>query len=271
MVRQKHIQSNVGLRILFWVITGLIFAFLLLPTVIIILSAFSPTEYATFPPQGFSVKWFRSLFTSPTWMAAIANSLKILVIAVPLVTILGTLAAYGLYVANFRGKSLLQTLILSPIMIPAIILGISFLYLATSTGLLGTYTIMIAGHIIVALPYVFRSVTNVLVGLDPNIQRASTILGASPWHTFSHVIVPNIKSGILSGAIFAAITSLGEVSISLLVSSATTTTVPVQTMTYIDQTFDPSVNAVAVIFILVAVILIAILEKLAQKSNTEVF
>ncbi|MFD0898553.1 ABC transporter permease [Loigolactobacillus binensis] len=258
-------------KIIFRSITAIIFIFLLLPTLIIVLSAFSPTEYATFPPQGFSLRWFTAVFTDQAWVLAIENSLKIAVVTIPIATIIGTLAAYGIYASNFHWKSGLQAFVLSPIMLPAIILGISFLYLATAFGLLGSYTIIAAGHIIVAIPYVFRSVTNVLVGLNKDIQRASMILGATPFKTFLKVVMPNIISGVFLGAVFAGITSLGEVSISLLVSSSQTVTIPVQTMNYIDQTFDPSVNAVAVIFIIIAIVLITILEKVAEKNKIDVF
>jgi len=250
-----------GLKWFSWITGGLVYAFLTLPVLVIVLSAFSPESYPQFPPRGFSLRWFDALLANPAWLAALKNSVLLLVIVTPLTVILGTTAAYALARLDFRGREALLAFVLSPLMIPQVVLGIALLYVMASMGMAGSLVGLAAGHIVVALPYTVRTASVSLAAVNRKLESASMNLGAGPWYTFRHVTLPLIKPGIVAGAVFAAVTSFGEVSVSLFMSAPSTITMPVRIFSYVDQTFDPAVNAVSVVFIAIAVVALVVIEK----------
>ena len=249
-----------------WRIAGigagaLVYVFLSLPVLVIFLSAFSPEAYPQFPPQQFSLRWFYAFFENPGWTRALQVSAWLLLIVTPLTTLLGTTAAYALARLEFPGRSALQAFVLSPLIIPQVVLGIALLYVMTGAGMAGSMAGLAAGHIVVALPYAVRTVSVSLAAMDRRLEAASMNLGATPAYTFRHVTLPLIKPGIVAGAVFAAVTSFGEVSVSLFLTAPGTVSMPVRIFTYIDQTFDPVVNAVSAIFILLAVLALVLIER----------
>jgi len=252
---------------LVWITGIVVYLFLILPILVIVFSAFSPSEYPEFPPTGFSLKWFTAVFGNPQWLDSLWISVILLIIVTPLTVILGTMASYSLARLNFRGKELIQSLILSPLMIPQVVLGIGLLYLFTMMGINGSIIALVVGHMIVCFPYVVRTVSVSVSNLNPVLEKASMNLGATPMQTFYKVTIPLIKPGILAGAVFSAVTSFGEISISLFVSAPSTVSVPVRTFGYIDQTFDPTINAISVIFIIISVIALVIIEKTIGLSK----
>jgi len=237
------------------------YLFLAIPTLVIVLSAFSPTPYPSFPPESLSLKWFGEVFGDADWMHAIWMSAVLVLVVTPITTVLGSLPAYGLRRVGGRLHSLLQTFLLSPLMVPEIVLGMALLYLFIALGMNGSFFALVAGHALICFPYVVRNVSVSLAGIDPKLEDAALNLGASRWAVFRTIIIPLALPGIIAGAIFSSVMSLGEVSISLLVSAPDTITVPVRVFSYIDQTFDPSVNAVAVIFIAIAVVAMLALDR----------
>ncbi|RPD94036.1 ABC transporter permease [Candidatus Pantoea deserta] len=238
-----------------------IYAFLALPVLVIVLSAFSPEPYPQFPPQGFSLRWFSALLQDEGWIASLWISALLLAIVTPVTVVLGTFAAWSLARLEFRYREALQAFILSPLMIPQVVLGIALLYVLTAAGIAGMISGLVLGHVVVALPYVVRTVSVSLASMDKRLEAVSMSLGAGRWYTFRHVTLPLIKPGILAGAVFAAVTSFGEVSVSLFLSAPDTITVPVRVFNYVDQTFDPTVNAISVIFIIFAVLILMVIEK----------
>lgn len=250
-----------------WTSGILVYLFLILPVFVIAISAFSPSEYPEFPPKEFSLKWFSAIFTNPQWMDSLWISILLLFIVTPITVIMGTMASYALARLQFKGKGLIQSFVLSPLMIPQIVLGIALLYLFTMMGINGSITGLVIGHIIISFPYVVRTVSVSVSNLDPRLELASMNLGATPLQSFFKVTLPLIKPGIIAGAVFAAVTSFGEISISLFVTSPTTITVPVRTFGYIEQTFDPSINAISVIFIVISVVALLIIEKTIGLSK----
>lgn len=239
----------------------LVYLFLALPVLVIALSAFSPDPYPQFPPHGFSLRWFEALMQDEGWMTSLSVSALLLVVATPVTVALGTFAAWALARLEFRYRGALQAFILSPLMIPQVVLGIALLYVLTAAGIAGTLSGLVIGHVVVALPYVVRTVSVSLAVMDRRLEAVSMSLGAGRWYSFRKVTLPLIKPGIMAGAVFAAVTSFGEVSVSLFLSAPDTITVPVRVFNYVDQTFDPTVNAISVIFILLAVLLLVVIEK----------
>ncbi|MFJ5437482.1 ABC transporter permease [Pectobacterium brasiliense] len=239
----------------------LVYAFLALPVLVIVLSAFSPETYPQFPPRDISLRWFRALLEDENWRSSLSVSLLLLVIVTPLTVMVGTFAAWALARLEFRYRESLQAFILSPLMIPQVVLGIALLYVLMAAGLAGSVTGLVIGHMVVALPYVVRTVSVSLAAMDRRLEAVSMSLGAGRAYTFRHVTLPLIKPGMLAGAVFAAVTSFGEVSVSLFLSAPDTITVPVRIFNYVDQTFDPTVNAISVIFIAIAVLMLIVIEK----------
>lgn len=239
----------------------LVYLFLILPVLVIFLSAFSPEAYPQFPPETLSLRWFEEFFANPAWIKTLKISAWLLLVVTPLTTLLGTTAAYALARLEFPGRAAVQAFVLSPLIIPQVVLGIALLYVLTGMGLAGSLTGLAIGHILVALPYVVRTVSVSLASLDRRLESASMNLGATPAYTFRHVTLPLIKPGIVAGAVFAAVTSFGEVSVSLFLTAPGTITMPVRIFTYIDQTFDPVVNAVSAIFIVLAVLALVLIER----------
>ncbi|TDQ42923.1 ABC transporter permease [Aureibacillus halotolerans] len=244
-----------------WATGILVYVFLLLPVLVIALSAFSPTPYPTFPPSGFSLHWFGEVFRNEAWTAALMNSIVLLLIVTPLTVLLGTTAAYALARLRFPGRGALQAFMLSPLMIPQVVLGIALLYVFTSLGWSGSLGALVIGHMIIAFPYVVRTVSVSMSNMNPRLELASQSLGAGPAETFYKITLPLIKPGIIAGAVFSAVTSFGEISISLFVSGPSTVTIPVRTFGYIEQTFDPTVNAISFLFIVVSIVALIIIEK----------
>ena len=254
-------RSNPLTRLLVKLAGWLVYLFLALPVVVIVLSAFSPGNWPDFPPKSFSLRWFEALWQDQDWHNSLNISLILVVVVTPLTVLLGTSAAWALARMQFRLRGVLQAFILSPLMIPQIMLGVALLYQLTAWDLIGGLTGLAIGHIVVSLPYVVRTVSVSLAAMDRRLENASMSLGASPLYTFTHVTLPLIKPGVLAGALFAAVTSFGEISISLFLSAPDTVTTPVRIFNYVDQTFDPTVNAISVLFIGGAVVVLLLLEK----------
>jgi putative spermidine/putrescine transport system permease protein len=146
-------------------------------------------------------------------------------------------------------------------MIPQVVLGIALLYVLTAVNIAGLALGLVIGHTVVSLPYVVRTVSVSLAAMDRRLEGVSMSLGAGRWYTFRHVTLPLILPGIVAGTVFTAVTSFGEVSVSLFLSAPDTITVPVRIFNYVDQTFDPSVNAISVIIIAIAVLVLLVIEK----------
>jgi putative spermidine/putrescine transport system permease protein len=237
------------------------FVFMGLPILVVVLSAFSPTAFPEFPPSGISFEWFEEVFTKRAWVKAIKTSLTLLLMVTPLSVVLGTCAAYGLHRVRFRGRELLQSFLMSPLMIPQIVLGIALLYVFSALGVTGSLWTMAVGQTVVCIPYVLRCVNASLASFDGALENASMSLGAGPWTTFRRVTLPLIRPGVVAGTVFAAVTSFGEVSISLFLSSPTAMPVSVRIFNYIEQTFDPAVTAVSAIFIFVSVVVLFVIDR----------
>lgn len=265
--RNFHKNPAKWIDIVVWTLGILVFLFLTLPVLVIALSAFSPTEYPEFPPKEFSLKWFQAVLDNPQWIDSLWVSVILLLIVTPLTVTLGTMASFALARLQFKGKWVIQSFVLSPLMIPQIVLGIALLYVFTMMGINGTMTGLVIGHMIICFPYVVRTVAVSVSNLDPRLELASMNLGASPIKTFFKITLPLIRPGIIAGTVFSTVASFGEISISLFVSSPSTTTVPVRTFSYIEQTFDPSINAISVIFILISVVALIIIERTIGLSK----
>jgi len=243
------------------------FLFLVLPVLIIIPISFSSSSFLSYPLPGFSTKWYEALFVPYPWMMSVKNSLIVASATTVLATCLGTLAAYGLTITSFRFKPILVGLLISPLVVPLVITALaSYLFLA-SIGLLGTYTGLILIHTALAVPFVLITVMATLQGFDVNLIRAGASLGARPYKVFRHVTLPLILPGVLSGAIFAFITSFDEIVVAMFIAGPAQFTLPRQLYAGLRDHLNPSIVAIAALLILVSVLLMGVVELLRRRSE----
>ncbi|AGI66686.1 polyamine ABC transporter permease protein [Octadecabacter antarcticus 307] len=271
----------------FRVICGFIFFFLIAPIIVIIPLSFNAQNFFTFTPEmlaldpaGFSTKHYQDFFTDSDWQLALRNSLKIAPVATFLSVSLGTLAAIGLSQSHVPFRRLIMAILISPMIVPLIIsaTGMFFFYsnpyIPTPFGridlpftLTGTYLGVVLAHAALGIPFVIITVTATLVGFDQSLTRAAANMGANPVTTFFKVQMPLILPGVVSGGLFAFITSFDEVVVVLFVGSAAQKTLPWQMFTGLREQISPTILAVATILIAVSIVLLIVVEMLRRRSE----
>jgi putative spermidine/putrescine transport system permease protein len=239
-----------------------VYLFLLAPLLVVVAVSFDPTDAFRFPPPGFSVRWYRAFFTSDTFVRAFFQvSLLVALSVSALATAIGGIAAVGLVRFLSRGRTLMETLFLTPIVVPEILLGAAlFLFysrLKISTSVAG----LVAGHLLLAIPYVVRTVSAGLVGIDRSLEEAAMSLGASRAQAFWKVTLPLIRSSLLSAAIFAFIVSFSDINIALFVAGPESVTLPVHVFSQIVWQADPTIAAASTLQILLIAALLAIAQR----------
>jgi putative spermidine/putrescine transport system permease protein len=269
--------TTLGERIWFYSfrsICTLIFLFLIIPILIIMPLSFNAVPFFTFTeamlsfdPAGYSLKWYEEFFSSLNWQGAVKNSLIIAFFSTILATVLGTLAALGLSRSIMPFKSVLMGLLISPMIVPLIISAAGMYFFYSRIGLQGTFTGVILAHAALGTPFVVITVTATLSGFDEVLIRSSASLGAKPTTTFFHVIMPLILPGVISGALFAFITSFDEVVVILFVGSYKQRTIPWQMFSGIREQISPTILAVATILVLFSMALLTVVELLRRRNE----
>jgi len=258
----------------FRVICGLIFFFLIFPILVILPLSFNAQDFFTFTkemlelnPAGYSFKHYHDFFTNPDWQQALTNSVLIAPVATILATGFGTLAAIGLSQSHVPYKSAIMAVLISPMIVPLIISAAGMYFFYSRIGLQGTYWGVVLAHAALGTPFVIITVTATLVGFDRSLVRASASLGANPVTTFFKVQMPLIIPGVVSGALFAFITSFDEVVVVLFLGSAGQKTLPWQMFTGLREQISPTILAVASLMVAISVVLLTVLELLRRRSE----
>lgn len=261
------------------VICGAIFFFLIAPILVIIPLSFNAEPYFTFTPEmlsfkasGYSLRWYQDIVNNEQWLHSIKNSFIIGISATLLATAFGTVAALGLSRAELPFKRLLMAVLISPMIVPLIISAAAmfFFYSApfgSSFALTQTYAGVILAHAALGTPFVVITVTATLVGFDKNLIRASNSLGADSITTFFKVIMPLILPGVISGALFAFVTSFDEVVVVLFMAGFEQRTIPRQMWAGIREQISPTILAVATLLICLSTILLATIELLRRRNE----
>ena len=234
-------------------LVALILLVMIAPIVVVIVLSFSSAAYLTFPPPAFGVRWYQTYLGSRDWLAATALSIEVAIAVVVLATVLGTLAAMGLARLPAVARLLAAGLILSPLIMPVIIVAIGLYYAFARFGLVGTPLGLILAHTCLAVPFVVTSVGASLARLDRRLEMASLGLGATPLGTFRQVTLPLILPGVLVGALFAFITSFDELVVALFLSGANAVTLPRRMWEDLRYALDPTIAAVSTLTIAVTV------------------
>jgi len=234
----------------------LVAIWLVAPTLVVVPMSFNENKSLAFPPQGFSWQWYQNFFTNPDWMSSFLNSVKVASIVAALATVLGTLAAFGLDRMKARPANLLRMLMLTPMVVPGVVLAIGIYAVYLDAHLVGTLTGFVLAHTILALPFVLIAVSASLEVFDRRLETAAASLGAGALTAFRTVTLPLILPGILSGLLFAFATSFDEIVVSLFITNPYLKTLPVQIFSSITRDADPTVAAVGTILLLATTILI---------------
>jgi putative spermidine/putrescine transport system permease protein len=244
--------------------TATVVAFMLIvvPILIVVVTAFSPLDYFEFPPRSLSLRWFAEFFRLDNMRNAFALSLELALLAATLATLLGTMGA--LFLARRRGwlAGLLQTLFLAPLVFPTIILGVALLLLYKTVGM-PVFPGLLIAHCIIGLPYGFRTVLASAQALDPALEEAGQSLGAGPLRTLFLVTLPLIWQGVLSGWLFAFIVSFGELNAALFLTGPGLTTLPIEIFSYLQfQGSQLVIAAASTLQIALIVVMVALIERI---------
>jgi putative spermidine/putrescine transport system permease protein len=247
-----------------------VFLFLILPLFVVFPMSFSSSAILEFPPPDYSLRWYKEYLGSRAWISATVLSVNVATCTMVLSTILGTLASLGFARAKFRGKEIINALIISPMIVPVIIIAIALYFVFARIGLIGSPFGLILAHTLLALPLVIINVTASLKGFDERLEQAAMNLGANRLQTFLHVTLPLIAPGIGSGALFAFIASFDEVVIALFVTGSRAVTLPRQMWDGIRMEVNPTISAVATILVIVSVIILfsaAMLKRIYERRR----
>ncbi|SMP07277.1 ABC transporter permease [Shimia sagamensis] len=269
----------------FRVICGAIFTFLITPILVVMPLSFNAQDFFTFTPEmlrldpaGYSLKHYQDFFTNNEWQRSFKNSLIIAPIATVISVSLGTLAAIGLSQSHVPGRRAIMAIMISPMIVPLIIsaTGMFFFYSDIGNWMEGTlglnktfvgYVKVVLAHAVLGIPFVIITVTATLVGFDRSLTRAAANMGANPVTTFFRVQMPLILPGVISGGLFAFITSFDEVVVVLFVGSASQKTLPWQMFTGLREQISPTILAVATILVGISILLLATVELLRRRSE----
>ena len=218
---------------------------LVVPTLLIVPMGFSSSEILTFPPPGWSLRWYEKMVTDAQWTTGFVNSVQVAILTALVSTVLGTLAALGMVRGRFPGKALVNGLILTPLIVPVIIIAIGMFSLYVRWKITGSLVGLVAAHTALALPFVGVNVATSLRTMDRNLEMAAQNLGANPARTFWRITFPIILPGVFAGGLFAFLTSWDEVVVAIFITTTRFRTLPVEMWEQVRQVVDPTVAAVS--------------------------
>jgi putative spermidine/putrescine transport system permease protein len=243
-----------------------VLAFLMLPILAVIPASFNHASFIRLPPAQVSLRWYKVFFADPEWLRALWTSLEVAIATTLIAIVLGTLAALGVERVTPRLRAVIIGLVLSPLIVPVIMISIALYYVMRPIGLHGTVVGLALGHTLLALPFVVINVGLSLKGIDPNCLRAAAGLGASAWRTFWTVTFPLIIPGLAGGAAFAFVTSFDEVVISIFLAGSQAKTLPVKMWEIMRVEFTPVTAVASTLFLAVTVILFAAVHFLRART-----
>jgi putative spermidine/putrescine transport system permease protein len=248
----------------------LVLLFLIAPLVAIIPLSFNGSSLLAYPLQGLSLQWYERIFTDPRWWSAMGNSLTVGVATVCIATPLGTAAALGLSLGNFRGKALLTACFMLPMIVPTIITAVATYFLFSRIGLANSLAGLVLAHVVLATPFVLVTVSASFTQLDRRLLRAAASLGAPPVTTFLRVTLPLTMPGIVSGAVFAFTTSFDEVVVATLLTGPEQRTLPRELLSGTRENLDPTILAVATLLIVLSTGLLLAFAGLQRRNQRQI-
>ncbi|WP_027816439.1 ABC transporter permease [Paraburkholderia bannensis] len=244
-----------AVRALLVAIGAVVALFLLLPILFIVALSFGDSQWLAFPAPGWTLEWYRQLFTDAGWLDSLMTSMKLAVIVTVLSVALGFLASLALVRGKFRGRAAVQAFFLTPMVLPVVVLAVALYAFFLRIGLAGTMTGFVIGHLIIALPFSIIAISNSLAGFDTALEDAALICGASPLAVKWRVTLPAIRLGLAAAAIFSFLASWDEVVVSIFMASPTLQTLPVRIWATLRQDLTPVVAAASSLLVALTTVL----------------
>jgi putative spermidine/putrescine transport system permease protein len=236
-------------------VNAVVALYLLLPVIVVVATSVTTTAYPVFPPRGFTLQWFERFLLTPEFMSGMRLSALLAGTATLIAAVLGTAAAIGLARGKRRPRSALSALFLSPIVFPAVVLGLALLIFYSRTGLAGSFRGMVAAHVVLVTPFVVRMVAASLAEFDDSVEEAARNLGASWLRVFFQVTLPIIRPGVVAGAVFAFIISFDELVVTLFLAGPGLQTLPIRVFTFVQYNSTPVISAISTALIAAWVLL----------------
>lgn len=248
-------------------VTALVYFFIFAPLVMIALTSFTTESYISFPPVGFSLKWYLKVFETKSFMDSFQLSVAVSTAATVLALLVGIPGAYALSRYNFRGKQFIKDLFFSPNMVPQVVVGFSLFVFIIVSLRLNVRIALLVGLAVSVITYAFRIVGASIDSLDFAIEEAGMSLGATRTTVFFRIVLPNISSGIVSAFLLAFINAFNNVPLTIFLSGPGVITLPVAMMNYIEYNYDPTVSALSVLMMLMSVVIMVVSEKLVRAGS----
>lgn len=259
-----------------WALNGaaaISLAYILTPLVFVTWLAFFKQEIPSFPPEGYSLRWFKAILDQPKFVDGFSMSFQVGVLATAIGLLIGVPAALAVVRHQFRLRAALSNLLLMPLIVPGVVLGTAMyvFQVEAENGLdvdvIGTFYALVAGHVVIVIPWVVRLVTASLAGVDRSIEEAAQNLGANAYVTFWRITLPAIRPGIVAGALFGFVTSFGNLEMSLFLCGPGRTTLPIVVLQYLEWKIDPTIASVSVVQILLIGIAMLITDRYVKLTR----
>lgn len=234
--------------------------YMVIPLAVIVAVSFNESGRLRFPPQGFSLEWYARFLQDPSYIDSIWISTQLALAATVIGLVLGVAAALAIARGNFPGRNLISTFLLSPLLLPNIVVGAALLQFASIYGFARSFPALLVGHVVLVMPYIVRLVLSSFSGSNRHLEEASQDLGASPLTTFFLVTLPLIKPGIVAGSLFAFVVSWINVELSIFNTSPHIVPLPIKIFNYVQYTVDPLIAAVSASTIYVAIVAVVIID-----------
>jgi putative spermidine/putrescine transport system permease protein len=260
-------QITHRMRLWLYLLAALVMAFLVVPTLIVVPMSFSASQYLEFPPRQWSLRWYENYFGSASWLQATATSLKAGALTALVATPLGTLAAYGLFVSRLRWAGTVFALLITPMIVPVILVAIAVFYAYVQLKLVNTLAGIVLAHSVLAIPLVLLIVTSALKSYDMSQEMAARSLGASRARAFLTVTLPQIRFAVVTGAILAFLTSFDEIIVAMFVSGGANSTLTRNMFVSLRDQIDPTIAAISTVMILITSALLALSQLFGKRER----
>ena len=255
-------MNGSGISVVTRCVVVILLLIIIAPLAVPMAMSISDSPFISFPPQGFTLDWFTRVLTSREAQASFLFSLQLACLATLAALLLGVPAAAALVRYAFPGRSAIIGLMLSPVIVPLIVTGVALLQLFSVLGWGDTLTQLVIGHTVVCLPYVVRSVTASFMLVDRDLEDAAAVLGAPPRAVLTRIIWPQVRPGILAGAVFSFVVSFDDYPISMWLADGSHFPIPLYLHGLLERSIDPSIAAISTLVILFALLLVFVIEKL---------
>jgi putative spermidine/putrescine transport system permease protein len=260
-------QITHGQRLWLYCLAVIIMCLLVIPTVIVIPMSFSDSQYLQFPPQTWSLRWYHEYLDTPRWMNATVTSFKVASLTMLVATPFGTMAAYGLFVSGSRLGKMVFFMLMTPMIVPVILIAIGTFYVFGKLGLVNSILGLVLAHTVLSVPIVMIIITAALRTYDLNQERVAQSLGSTRLRAFFEITLPQLKFSILTAALLAFLTSFDEVIISIFLSGGGNSTLTKQMFSALRDYIDPTIAAISTLMILLSTGLMLGLQFIGDKDS----